>query len=435
MVSNVKVTSQLEKFFIYFILFQPILDVVAYLGVPISLLVRVMALGIGLIYIVMLPKSKHKTIAFYILFIIGIFMVSNLLMSWMVKDPFYPSFEISYMVKNFFFIEMLIVYAFVFQSYAIKPHWKGLIERFIFINISLIALVMFISEVTNTSKPSYVHFNKAGSSGWFYAGNELSAILAMGFSVMVLYMINKKVQSRKLAVLPLIILTIWSMMAVGTKVAFGAVLVVLGLTVVYSVIKIFKNKRGWMDLLVYTLLLVGTIAIAPGTAIGENLNLSFGPTVKNIEQETPPKEDIGNDRQLTKEALSGRDDFLKEKQEDYKKAPLIQQSFGMGAAGIYEDSAKLIEMDFFDWFFSYGFIGMILLIIPLLYFVIKILTNLIKSPLKVFDSTIFFVGVGIGLGLGTAFIAGHVLTAPAVSIYLAILISFLSTVMNNTKKE
>ena len=52
--------------------------------------------------------------------------------------------------------------------------------------------------------------------------------------------------------------------------------------------------------------------------------------------------------------LSGRNDFLKNVEGQYERANVSQKVLGMGRGGNYEETPKLIEMDFIDWFFNFG---------------------------------------------------------------------------------
>ena len=69
--------------------------------------------------------------------------------------------------------------------------------------------------------------------------------------------------------------------------------------------------------------------------------------------------------------FSGRQLFEQMYKDFYNEAPMSQKLLGMGYAGNYKEQPKLIERDFHDWFYSFGIIGFILLVIPFLYFGIK----------------------------------------------------------------
>lgn len=121
--------------------------------------------------------------------------------------------------------------------------------------------------------------------------------------------------------------------------------------------------------------------------------------------------------------------------EYYEKAPMSQKLLGMGYAGNFKtdkltednptEGPKLIERDFHDWFYAFGIIGFSLLLIPFLYFGVKILFVLVTRFKKVFTVKYALLAAALGLALGISYMAGHVLTAPGVSIYFAVILAYL----------
>lgn len=123
--------------------------------------------------------------------------------------------------------------------------------------------------------------------------------------------------------------------------------------------------------------------------------------------------------------FSGRELFEKVYKDYYAEAPTSQKLLGMGYSGNFKGEPKLIERDFHDWFYAFGIIGFALLLIPFLYFGIKILLILITRFREVFTVKYGLLATSLALGLSIAFIAGHVLTAPGVSIYFAVIFAYL----------
>src|SRR5699024_834710 len=294
----------------------------------------------------------------------------------------------------------------------------------VLINMTFIAVIMLLATVTGSGYRSYGALAKEGHSGWFFSGNELSVILGMGFSITILYMLQKQSTRTKMLLLPVIGLIIWAMLMIGTKVSFGSVLIVLGISISVFILKAIHTSKTWFTLAVLTLLRAAAIARAPITPIGNNLDLTFGTNIAKQEK-SPADVDADGKKQAAQQLLSGRKDFLKEKNKQYQEAPVSQKLLGMGFGGNYTFAPKLIEMDFLDWYFNFGWIGFILLLLPLLYIGYRILIKLCKYHLKSLNVPIILTGVSVALGIGSAFTAGHVLSSPAASIYLAVFIGYL----------
>lgn len=122
------------------------------------------------------------------------------------------------------------------------------------------------------------------------------------------------------------------------------------------------------------------------------------------------------DSALMRKLLSSRNIYFQDMKSDYEAANRLRKAFGLGYAGDYKQEPKLIEMDFFDLFFSYGIIGILCLTAPLLYLVKQVLSAIL--PINIEKMTLF---ITLGICFGIAFLAGHVLFAPSVMTYTAIL--------------
>src|SRR5690606_33968178 len=128
--------------------------------------------------------------------------------------------------------------------------------------------------------------------------------------------------------------------------------------------------------------------------------------------------------------FSSREVYAQEMKKDFYDSPLTQQLFGIGFAGNYPEplpgkTPKMSEMDFHDWFYSFGWLGFLYLMAPLLWFAGKYLIHFIRNIKTHFTYFYVLYGVAFLLAIGIAYTAGHVLTAPAVSIYLAAILAML----------
>ncbi|MFD1363707.1 O-antigen ligase family protein [Lentibacillus salinarum] len=416
-------TVVVEKMFIYFILLQPALDVLAYVNVPFSTPLRGLAMAAGIVYICLLPQTKTKKAALFYVTALGLFMLVHVITNAMVKEPFNLSLELTYMIKTIFFIVLLIVYVLGIPSITKQTNWQQVIQLMVLVNMTFIAAVMLLANLTGTGHRSYGALAKEGHSGWFFSGNELSAILGMGFGIVILYWLQKKSRRVKILLLPVIGLIIWAMLTIGTKVSFGSVLVVLGTALVLFLMKAVTDKYHWFHVIMLSAILAGTLLITPTTPIGHNLNLSFSTGMTEQPEEVNPVEE----GETTRALLSGRKDFLYAAASQYREASVLQQLFGLGFGGNYEESPKLIEMDFLDWYFNFGLVGFTLFMLPLALIGWRIFKTLMRRPRFIFNESTVLAGVSVCLGLGSAFVAGHILSSPAASIYLALLIGYLYT--------
>ena len=101
---------------------------------------------------------------------------------------------------------------------------------------------MIIAMQTGTDFPSYPH-SKIGSRGWFFAGNDLSALFAIMFPIVVLYSIYKTTSFSKIYYWIPTILAMYASIMVGTKVGYGAIVLTLGVALFFSFIEYMINRK------------------------------------------------------------------------------------------------------------------------------------------------------------------------------------------------
>lgn len=416
-----KTIQQMESIFILFIVIQPILDLLAFLNWPVSELVRVLAIALGVVYLSFHPNKRIRLAT--LIYHVALFSYFGLhfFVSYLFKQPVSLTVELTHIVKSMFFIELFIVYLCVIYSFSRNRNWQNVLLRNVTISMTIIALVMVLADLTNTGKRSYDMLAKAGHSGWFFSGNELSAIMAIGFGLTLLYVFRQKNIQWKILLCLLLAILAWAMMTIGTKVSFGAALIFL---VVGFVSSFFQNQKV-LHIGITGILLMACLSWLPFSPIGQNLHLTLGSSSSQsaeLDNQEIDETDAGFNR-----VLSGRSDFLAETIQQYQDAPLAQKWFGMGYGGNYTAQPKLIEMDFLDWFFGFGIIGFLILLIPILYFVLTLANNILRGKKALLTMPIVMITVCIGIGFGAAFVAGHVLSSPAVSIYLALAMAYLYT--------
>ena len=445
--SRERIKMNIENFFILFIFIQPLLDITVYMGLQISNPIRVLALLIGCLYIFFYSDKKNRWLCIGYFLVLGIFMALHLVNNLSVKDPYFFSEELTYAVKSAYIASMIVIYAAVFASYKKNPRWSQIVQKVITVNVFFIGLVMVLATITDSGKRSYSMLAKSGHSGWFFSANEISAILAMGFGIMLLYTLGRREIWKKMVLLPLLFVSAWSMLTLGTKVGLLSLMGLLGVELILSLLELIFKRKNVVNVVILITLLASASIYLPYSDVGNNLHITFSetkepsqsqnPTPSNGNTQTGSKEDIKQgetSNTLVKKALSGRDFFFRTTLNDFKEAPLSQKLLGMGPGGNYEKRLKLIEMDFLDWFFSYGFVGFSLLILPILFLGLATIKNLFQNRFRQMDSTFIMVAIEVGLALGISFLAGHIFLNPASGIYFAILLSYLFVLSTERKK-
>lgn len=430
--------------FLIFIVIQPILDVLTsfslhYLptNVTIGIVVRFMFMVIALLYICLYKKSKLKQLAIAYIGIAAFIILLSFSFGMLLKPNFSLFLELQFYAKGFYFLGMFSSYVLVFHRIT---NFKT--EQFlhpIVIAMVIIGTVFVVATLTNTGFDTY-RYMKAGTKGWFHAGNEIGAVIAIGLPLVLLYAIRKVQSISQVYYWIPSFLIIYASIMIGTKVAYLALVYSIGITFMVQIISYIKNREfsTKLNLSFVTVLLAVVLILSPMMPAFSNTGIHIQDLEKRQEQEASLEEaevivsqnqDNHETNKVVKLLLSGRQIFLKDMHRMYMDAPFVQKIFGMGYAGRYTDKPKLIEMDFFDLFYSYGVMGSFLFLLPLFYGAFLILKRDSRKSISIID--LVLISSSLLLGLGIAFIAGHVLFAPSVNIYIAVLLAYIHKRFNS----
>jgi hypothetical protein len=218
----------------------------------------------------------------------------------------------------------------------------------------------------------------------------------------------------------------YSAFIIGTKVASFGILIVAFIMIVYYLL--YKGDDKWKKfILTLIVFIVGIYSFKIGPT-EDNVNDNYS-RYENTEQEEDIHIDIKNKFQsFAISLLSGREVFAIRVARSYNNASIKDKIFGIGFT--YRESldskyaARLIEMDFLDMFFRFGILGFLIFILPILYVFVDIIRKIFSKKAKI---TIDFIRYALiwAMVVSIAFIAGHVLGSPAVSLYLGFATLFM----------
>ena len=473
-----------ERFLLFFIILQPVLDLLTSLSITllksnatVGILVRFLIMAVGGIYILIQAKEKEnrKFLIYLILLagVLGIGFINNKL----VKDPIVLSEEVKFVAKALYIYIMLGSYILALKSLKKTVNISDKVRNSIVYSTLIINAIMVISISTSTDFGSY-EWMKVGSRGWFYAGNELGSILAIIFPIVVLYSIQKTKSWKHILYWIPSLLMIYSLIQVGTKVGMGSIGATLAAAIGIIVLQLLfdrknPNKKSLaLNAVIAIVLLAGVVGTFKQTPLAQNMGIhnnylseqnvaQQGQKEKEIkeklkkEQELKEKEENHHKvekpeekakieeevkKELEKEQkkenqenliFSGRQVYEERHKQFFKEAPMSQKLLGMGYAGNFkyneqkQPDPKLIEMDFHDWFYDFGIIGFALLMIPFIYYGLRILLVFITRFKEIFNIKYGMIAASLLLALGIAYIAGHILTAPGVGIYFVVVLAYL----------
>lgn len=452
MVTKLKQTDNyFPHFLLLFIVFQPILDLltsfsiyVLHMSATVGIVVRFAFMLLALGYLLLHHKQQGAKKYILYLCLFGIVLAIGLVNNLMIKSPVSFGEEVKFIMKSVYPIVLLFGYIIALKELKNNEFaFHKIITYFLYATL-ILSISIIAAMATGTDFPSYPN-SKIGSRGWFFAGNDLSSIFAIMFPIVVLYSVHKTTSFSKVYYWIPTVLAMYASIMIGTKVGYGAIVITLGIALFFLFIEYMthrkKEGKGFtylVNTIVAAIVLGGLLVLTPQTPIAKNMSihLQIYEYKKSVQDEKDRKEGKVvkeeehkqgelTDSEMKSLIYSDRDKFLKVYKQYYKEAPLSQKLFGMGYAGNYTTKMKLVEMDFHDLFFAFGIIGFLMYLLPLLYFGIKIFIRLITNFKKLFSVKHMLLASTLVLSLGIGFMSGHVLTAPAVSIFFVVILAYL----------
>lgn len=411
-----------------FLLLLPIIDVLTSiteklnLNIPsLGIIIKSVFLGIMILYLIISSTSKYKKMSLYYLMAIFLYMVLFFITKINYLSLSLFVIELKYMIKILFYPISLITMICYFDD---KKLSKEELSSVLLKSFLIYLLFIIIPFLTKTGFNSYMD-GSYGSSGWFYAANEMAIILIVLFPFS--YMLLKK--SIVFVIVPIISALLIS--TLGTKVSMIGLYVI---SLMLFIISLFyrKNKKFDKKLILGTfLVLISVIAIFNSSNTVDNISNSIliQERQNEIDKELYNFDYDSNSLfykivlKYGRAILSDRDLYFKYTFKIYDDNFNINTLlFGIGYSDVYkinnELATKLIEIDFFDILFHSGLMMSLIVFLPFLYFIVK----LFKS--KKFNINIVFYTLMIALIFSISCLSGHTFGAPAVSIYLSLYMIF-----------
>ncbi|AKP68067.1 O-antigen ligase family protein [Companilactobacillus ginsenosidimutans] len=446
-------------FLMLYIIFQPVLDAItgvmtkAHLSATLGIFVRVIVMAVTVVFLLMyvlLNRNTKKGFAIIGYFVLLALMSAiSLFVNYKQKQLFVPGLELTALAKSLYYPVMLFAYYFAFE----ELHRDGILSKYfpkvVFYAVNIISIVMIAAHFTNSGFSSYSYY-KLGESGWFFAANELSAIVSISFPILVWYATDKLTNAKRWYYWITVVMAIYSALLIGTKGAFIAIIfgTIMGLLAAF-IQRIHhqgdvKHLNGMIVLMVATLIGIGVaypmMAVAKTSELHEEM-------IKDKKKRAKTKKGLNKDQKKYVETnkyvsylLSGRTIYFENAQHNFSKATPAQKIFGMGYATSFKKvkHAKLVEMDYIDILFQFGFLGAIVYMLPLIYSFIYLLILFFRHFGSMWSFKWAMLVASVLLGFGMALLTGHVIEAPSVSIYFVTSLAFAiynAKLFNKNKKD
>lgn len=375
----------------------PIIDILTSFNVRYNIFVispGIIIRGFILLYSLFhIIKDKNKKKNIY-LFSLSVFFIVYMLVRIYLSPKVNIYTELITFFKFWYFPILLIF----FNTYPLD---KKKLNLSLQISTVIYFLGIFIPLLTSTGFDSY-NYEYRGIVGWYYSANELGNLLAINLYLLYLNLTKKNSI--------IIIMCIFALSFIGTKVSlFSIIIVTISTFLIYK----FKDEKKSKKTLYSFLIIILSILIIIFSNTALDILKRF-----DISKHSIIESELKGIWYVIDNLLSGRFTFLLNTRTDYRHAGILLKLFGIGFS---YNSLKSIEIDTFDIFYRYGIIGMIIYFTPFVYY----LYSYFKKKLKLNINTLICLGA-TALAFIIGAICGHIMSAPMVSIYLAISISLLN---------
>lgn len=337
-------------------------------ALPISSLYK---FGLLSLLIYRLLKLKSMSPFGYIIYIGALFL-------------YYALYDFSLFSVSFSFISrfLMIIILYEYLSLIIK---KYNIPKQIYKILKFNFIVLVGNILLGIFGIGYGTYNEFGSKGFFYAGNETSGVL-LTLTPVILFVMIKKYTIKSLKFMTVMLICLISAILLGTKSALLGMFIII----FYIIWKFSQISKGYIISFVgLTIISVCYYIYNYFSFIIERFMFAFD-----------------NRGMGWMALLSGRDQFYDVNMTEFYASNIISTIIGLGMP------QKLIEIDFFDFLYVTGYVGIFLL---MTLWIVNYKRSLKKGEIT---SVIFFTNF---LLIGVSFIAGHIYSSAMAGPFIAII--------------
>lgn len=400
-----------------FILLHPIIDLITGISLHVfnfhftfGNIIRVIFL-IFVMYTTVFVYKNKKSFIYYL--ICGVYFFLYVINCIVFKDGVGLFSEIQGLIRTFYFPLILI------SLYEIKEEIK--INKMLLVTTLGVYLVcIFLPIIFGIGYQSY-EVTKSGTLGFYNSANEISGIISILTPIVfILFKEKRKLFAKLLFILMYLIVIV----SVGTKTPLLSLLITIGMLFMWIIVRAIKKKEYKSIIYMSLIIFVGIVALlitVPKTNFYKNIKVHLDfLDVDNIV-------DILKDEELIDHFIfSQRLTFWNNRENVFEDSNIFQKLIGIG---YLEDGklSKLVEMDYIDIYYCHGVIGFIIFFSGYFCVLVKIFKEKIKINFDKYMTMVSFILI-IFLSLFT----GHIITAPAVSLIVIMIILELS---NKNKKQ
>ena len=469
---KLKEKINIENILCFFIIICPILDMLSFIfrnvfntNISPSTILRPVIPIIVIIYLFFKEDKKFKLYTFLGFLILGIYGVIHLYLFTKVKTGSSYSgviHEAQYIVNYSFMILNLFLYIYIFKDKNTEK-----LKKSILYSACIYVGSIIISIITHTSSHTYLE-EQMGYKGWFESGNSVGAILLLTMFIYINYIKDKKY--RKIVIPLLVLLGIFLMFLIGTRVGLLGFILVISLYIIVEVFySLLHNKKVNKRIVGIGAGLIVAISIC--VVIFGSTTLERRKHLKEIESDISD-ENLKDNSHITGDLLDIKnkidkneleDGYMSETQKksimdlyntansmkisnnDQRMQQLIynvalvknQKSLGLilfGNGYVANFRELILEMEIPAFLFNFGILGFILYFVPFLSIFVYGLWIGIKNIKKIDDEYIMM-ELASGFTFALSFFSGYTFFNSSSMIVIVVINTLLVNKIYKLKKE
>jgi len=302
-------------------------------------------------------------------------------------------------VLAFFYFRTL----FINKGYLLKWVYKWMLFSF------LILVVNIFLRLFGLGFPMYsLDTLEIGSKGYFYAGNEISAVLIILSSFLMYWL---QLYNKKMLFILIGVVAILTGLYITSKTA------ILGTVFTFFYFFIFNPNRKGISIKNIVSFLLSVFILLP---LGLYLITEYLKSADVMERFSY----FWDQLDIYTFILSNRNTFLFDFIEIFKREyNVIEMIIGVGQSTFETlNHNHIIELDFFDIYFAYGIIGVLLFLFYIFFLLIKSKIKSLNRKIYLFSSYSKYIVI---LLIGLSFLSGHVFNSGMAAIYMGCVFSLM----------
>lgn len=415
---------------------QPFMDILAYVqrdsAVSIAGYFRLGVTVLIPMYVVFFTKERKRFIAG--MSVIVLFCVMHILNCFRV-GYINVFIDVKYMLLVAHAIVLLFSFIFLYEKKEILRQTMAALK----IMIAVVAVSYYLSYFLKSGIYTYIH-SEIGWTGWNNTPSVFSVILSSLFPFAVYFCISTEKKWPVFLLLPISFMYVMN----GTKAAYLTLIGTMLCCVIFIIVEYFIQRKEKFPIFIciaLSVILVASIAYynySPRLDIDTLNNQNLEKTEENLTDKTFEEaldekmiERFGLDRYLS--AYKGENTAENLANNRLKKiifgslvweeTDTLTKFVGFEQTKMYLDGEVYdLESDPQAIFFYYGYIGAALYGLLLLYFLVRLMKQLITSFKQSFNLFNFVLFINYGLLMVSTVYTGHLLRRPNSAIYLTIVL-------------